>query len=480
MSKAPVDTILLPRRLSVKPLSDTPASASDKGNEITRDIVNVANTAIGAYRTGATDIAKLRQLDSFSGTVSTAIFSFVEVANSGFSVTGFDPESHQMSLEGTQVAKSVLASMDTLHDYSKGFTDKRAIPGVVETALKEVIITGALTQELVLNKFRVPDRINTIPFETINYVSRGDGSKFPRQISSSGGNIDLDFPTIFISELHKHSNKVYASSMMSAALNDTYVFSEFIQDLHRSVRRQGHSRLVMTLDAEKIIALAPDETRADEAKLKKWMEAIRKDVETSLADMNPEDALVCFDTASAELLKADREKSDYVPLLNAMSGQLATALKTSPSILGLRINGSQSLSNTESLVFLKIARGIQRPVEENMSRILTLAIRLFGCDAYVKFRFNPINLRPEDELEAFKTMKQSRVLELLSEGFITDEEAASMLDTGPRAPGAPTLSGTGFARGNSRVDASKASPNADPQGNALQPDTPDNSGGDSQ
>lgn len=131
-------------------------------------------------------------------------------------------------------------------------------------------------------------------------------------------------------------------------------------------------------------------------------------------------------------------------------------------------------------MFLKVARGIQRPIEEVMSRILTLAVRLYGVDAYVKFRFEGINLRPEDELEAFKTMKQDRVFNLLSEGFLTDEEAAHELGTGPRAPGAPPLSGTGFNRSSGGIDAEDASPNTDPQGNALQPDTPKKGGGESQ
>jgi hypothetical protein len=157
---------------------------------------------------------------------------------------------------------------------------------------------------------------------------------------------------------------------------------------------------------------------------------------------------------------------------------LATSLKTHPSILGLRLAGSQSLSNTESLIYLKIARSVQMPIEHLMSRAMTLAIRLYGADAYVRFKFNTIDLRPESELEAFKIMRQDRILEQLSLGFITDEEAAEELGTGPRAPGAPVLSGTMFHQMS--TNASNASPNADPMGNALQPNTPSKGGGASQ
>lgn len=472
--------VTLPSRLVNKAQSNTPASGTDSGNAIPRDNTRAANQSIQAFRVQNNDVAAVRALDLIDGTVSSAIFSFVEIANSSFKVTAYETDTHQYSEPGTQMARSVVASLDTLFDYSKGFADKRSLDSTIETALQEVITTGALSAELVLDKLRLPDRINVIPYDTIEWVSKGDGTKYPQQQSTTGDPIKLDLPNFFVSELHKHANKAYATTMMAAALNSSYHFNEFLEDMRRTLRRQGHSRLNVKLVTEQIIAMAPEEVRSDPEQLKSWMDNVQQGVIDALAGLNPEDALVFFDSAETQLMKGEGEKADYVPLLNALSGQHATSLKTSPSILGLRLSGSQSLSNTESLVFLKVARGIQKPVEEVLSRALTLATRLYGEDVYVKFRFEPINLRPEDELEAFKTMRQERIMKLLSEGFMTDEEAAQELGTGPRAPGAPPLSGTGFMRGSGGINAEDASPNADPQGRALQPDTPTKGGGDSQ
>lgn len=74
---------------------------------------------------------------------------------------------------------------------------------------------------------------------------------------------------------------------------------------------------------------------------------------------------VTYDVAKADMLKSEGEKSDYVSLMNTMSGNLATALKSNPSTLGLRIEGSQSLSNTESLITIKVASSVRRYVEES-------------------------------------------------------------------------------------------------------------------
>ena len=176
-------------------------------------------------------------------------------------------------------------------------------------------------------------------------------------------------------------------------------------------------------------------------------------------------------------------KSSGVTVYSSMlpSSLLATSVKTHPSILGLRLGGSQSLSNTESLIFIKGAKALQLPVQLIFSRALTLATRLYGADIYVNFSFKPIDLRPEQELEAFRTMRQQNMIQALSMGWVTDDEASHMLGYGPRAPGAPDLSGTMFYDNKGAFESAlKASPNDDPQGRALQPDTPQKAGGDSQ
>lgn len=474
-------TVVLPKSIAGKATAETPASAYDRDTDIPKDTLTILNTSIETIRAlSGTPVDAIRNLIRFEGTLSTAAFDIVEIAHTPFKVAAYQTGTHQLDQDGTLMARNVIASLDTLYDYTKGYGDKQTFQNIIEMLLLETVAAGGIGLELVLNKMRMPEKLQPVAYDTLKWASRGDGTKYPKQTSSKGSDIDLDVATFFVSDLHRFASKVYANSMLEPAVNAAYSFAGFLEEIRRSVRRSGHSRLLITLDSEKVINAAPTETRNDPEKLKKWMEDIKTTVETVVDDLGPEDALITYDTAKAELVSAIGEKADFVPLMNAISGQLATSLKTSPSIIGLRIQGSQSLSNTESLVYLKIAGSIRKPVEDVLSRALTLAVRLLGKDVYVKFTFDPINLRPEDELEAFRTMRQKRILEQLSEGFITDDEAALLLGTGPRAPGAPKLSGTGFLRGSGGIDASKASPNNDPQGAALQPDTPNKAGGSSQ
>lgn len=447
-----------------------------KGQNIPRRDQQYWNQSISVLRDTGQTMAAVRQLARVDGTTSAAVFYLTQVAMSNYRVSAYDPATNEFSQEGTSLAESVMASLDTLWDYTEGFADKASIDTLVQTMLRESAITDAVCAELVLDKAFFPDRITTFSYETITWAARGDGRRYPKQANPQGGETVLDFPTVVIAENARDADNAYTRSMYEAALTMAFYFDEFIEDMRRAMRRVGHSRMRAKLILDTVKLSAPREVANDANKLRAYLEEKRQEVETILSNLEPEDALVHYDTAEIATDRAEQDKADYSQLMEALSGMLSTALKASPSILGLRLAGSQSLSNTESLIFLKAARYIQIPVETAMSRLLTLAVRLLGSDVYVHFAFDPIDLRPANELEAFKVMQLDRVTTLLSLGFISDEEAAQMLGTGPRPAGAPPLSGTMF-KDVKAVDVSKASPNNGAQEKAMQPDTPSKSGG---
>jgi hypothetical protein len=324
----------------------------------------------------------------------------------------------------------------------------------------------------------MPSKLSPVAFDSLFWKSSGDGSRYPAQrgrFREDGEDKDLDLPNFWISELERDANKAYPNRMFDSALDSLAHYQEFIEDMRRSVRRSGHNRLTVLLDSKKVSESAPEEIRDDPEQLQIYLEKTRSGIEAVLADLNPEDALVTYDWATFDAVEMDGTKTDYTQLLQELSGITATSMRSHPSILGMRIAGSQSLSNTESLVFIRNAQSLHRPVNEVMSRAFTLACRLFGADVYVEFRLNPINLRPEEELEAFKAMKQDNILEQLSLGFISDEEASLLLGTGFRPENAPQLSGTFFHI--RKTDPSNASLNNDPMGRSLQSDQPTSSGG---
>jgi len=470
--------VVLPRKLVSSAKSKTVESITPKDQKIANPDKSWATQDPRTLRAQGQTTKAIRTLAKENGNLSTAAFDLVEIANSGYTITAYLPGTTEFSYEGTMLAKNIVASMDTLYDYTKGFSRKRPINMVVQTQLREAIMTGGCSQELVLDKGRLPDRIQVTDYSTLDWTSDGNGGKYPKQVISGKDPIPLDIPTFFAESLHQEADTAYAVSIFRAALDNIFTSSEFIADMRRVLFKSGHSRLVAILDSEKVRASAPKDIQADDDKLAVYMNEVKSGVETALTEIAPEDAVVAFDSVGFETQDIGGTKSDYTPLLSSLANMEATGLKTPPSILGMRSAGSQSLSNSETLIFLKTAKAIQTPVEAVMSRTLTLACRLYGVNVYVKFKFNEIDLRPESELEAFRTMKEQRIMQRLSLGFITDQQAAHELGLAYN-PAMPPLSGTGFWS-SSASPASSTTTGA--MENTLQPssDVPRKGGGQSQ
>jgi hypothetical protein len=242
----------------------------------------------------------------------------------------------------------------------------------------------------------------------------------------------------------KSAAEKYASPMMTSGVQALWQYTSYLEDSWRTLRKAGEPRLTATLAYEQLVRSAPSEVQSDPVKLAAFLEDARSQIETLLSGLNPEDSLVVYDQVTIDKVDSNSEKRDFAQLLETMSGIAASGLKSSTTSMGLRGGGSQNVASVEAVMSTKTARRLQVPVEEVMSKSLTLAVRLLGIDCYIEFRFKPIELRPTSELASFRSMDQSRVLELLSLGRLNDAEAQSELGLGSLPDGAEQLSGTGF------------------------------------
>jgi len=472
--------VVLPNRVVGKARSQIPESAGIKGQQIPKDNLFDPNWQVTDVRAVSDSTETLRQLFHTDGLVSSVIISMVQMAAAPHKIYSYDTSTTQFSLAGQLAAESLLASWDTVYDYTKGYSERKDLHTLIQVGLLEAALSGGLGGELVLSKDRYPERMQWFPYESILWKGTGDGRKYPTQRAASPkpgetGEIELNLPTVWVGEVLKTAKLTYNTPFMASGFKRLFHYDEFIEDMRRVVRASGSPRIVTTLNYQKVLQAAPADTASDHAKLSAYLEDVRTQVETILKDLHPEDALVVYDIAEVDSIQTTGEKADYKNLLDAMSGLAASALKANPSILGLRIGGSQNVASTESLLFSKVAAALQGPVQTVLSRALTMGIRLMGIDAYVKFKFEGIELRPEMELQAHRSMKQNRVLELLSLGFYGDEEAAVELGTGARPPGAPRLSGTMFY--GSKAPSKLPTPNSDPNGRQMASDTATSSGG---
>lgn len=483
MAKKPAGQVVMPKKAPTKVLSAPAQGVKEPGQDVKRPESMNRQLQIADIR-AETDVVKaIRRLSTEERFTSNAVFSIVQLALTEFRAVGYDNVTGAFDQQVTDAVRQIMVRMDTLNDYTQKFTKKPTIRQFVETALREVALSGAVAAELVINKAGIPDYMQAVAYESLTYKTKSGNLVYPKQKPSAGGgtDIELDIANFFICELNLGADETYATPMYKSALIDTFQNNDFIDSMRRVVNRTGHSRLVITLDAEKVKASASEEVQADEEKLMRYMSDTQASIQQAVAKLNPEDSVVVFDSVDVAVKDIGGEKSDYVPLMQQVSNMQATSLKAPPSILGIRSEGSQSLANSETLVYLKIAKAIQGPVIDLLSRALTLAVRLLGVQGYVKFDMDPIELRPDSEREAYKMTKQQRILNQLSLGIITDEHACLKLDVPYRSEMAP-LSGTRFldkSASNTYASDDKPDGKSGMEKN-LSPDTPDKAGGDSQ
>lgn len=117
----------------------TKVQVSDVGYRKDKDTV-IPDQEQKFFNTGVNDLRQLdhtraiRILTRVNGTFSAALNSYLQLAmSSGYRITGYSSGSHQFDPGATLSAMTIAASLDTLYDYTEGFSSKQSLSGTLET-----------------------------------------------------------------------------------------------------------------------------------------------------------------------------------------------------------------------------------------------------------------------------------------------------------------------------------------------------------
>lgn len=403
----------------------------------------LANTDLGTYRTGNNTLQVIRDLAASNPDLAAALNAYLRTALTDTYTAVARNIDGTFNPEATALVQQILTRIDVIGNYDDGFSGIWSLRSVSESLAKELMLCGAMGLELVLDKARLPRTFAPISVTQIDFIA---DDKWLKPIQKVGGEeIDLDQPTFFYCSIDQDLLQPYAASPFEPAIQPVLFSISLLNDIRRIVRRGVHPRVKVTIDEDKFRKYLPPEYVNDPKALEGYMNTVLSSIESRVNGLEPEDAVVMWDSITVEILSRGNESygDEVVVLQELANSKLTTGAKALPSILG-HGTGSQNIASSETLLFMKNAAGVQAKLNEIYSKALTLAVRLFGEDVYVEFKYAPIDLRPESELEAFRVMKQSRILEQLSFGFISDEDAAMQI-TGQLPPvGFKPLSGTLF------------------------------------
>lgn len=426
----------------------------------------LATTDTLSYRSGPDTRKIMRDFASASPDLSAAIFSYCRLAiPNGYGAVARNLDG-TANPEATLLLQQLLTRFEALGQYDDGFSGTWSLQSISESLARELLLYGAASAELVLDKTRLPQRIQPISTTTIDFYP--DGKILRPEQRVGGDKIDLDTPCFVYVHLDQNLLEPYSESPMESSLRQVILSEDLLADLWRVIKRSVHPRQLFTIDEEKFNNNAPGDAEHDLEKLTEYKNRVLEEVRAQVSGLAPEEALVLFDSIKADYMNnGNISYSDELKaIMEIINARLATGSKTLPAVLG-RANSS-NIASTESMIFVKNAGVIKRKLEEVYSRLLTIAVRLFGYDVSVSFQYDAIDLRPENELMSFKQTEQSMVLEQLSLGMITDEEACLRLTRKLPPNGYKPLSGTMFKTASAQ-SAGGMGPNNDAS-------TPSNSG----
>lgn len=330
---------------------------------------------------------------------------------------------------------------------------------------RQLFMYGGVGVELILDANKMPDSYVLVRNKDILWHYKS-GKYVPYQKKSGGtGEINLDIPTFFFQDLDKDPNYAAAESPLLTAIQAITFKQQVIADIQRVMKKAGYPKMKVKVLEDVIRKYAPREVKADEAELGKWLKKQKANIATELGKTKPEDALVIFDSLEVDYLETKGSSVDFRPIIEVLDGQVVSALKSLPSILGKGNGGSQNIASVEAMVYINTPTYLQKKSEKILSQMLTMSARLMGYKGYIECVYDAINLRPDLELEPQKLAKQNRILQLQSFGHITDSEAALILGI-DHLPDSP-LSGTEFLNSSPSTNTNNISPNADPLGRSI-------------
>jgi len=381
--------------------------------------------------------------------------------------------------DATTLVQAILTRLNVLGNQDgKSFDDSLSIRSVAEMLTRDLLVYGACSLELVLDKARLPYKLQPISFSQIKLYPTADAKGFTPKQNVAGQYIDLDIPTFFMVTLDQDLLKAYANSPFEAAIQGVMASFEFMNDLRRIVKNAIHPRMEIEIDQEKFLKTLPPDISTDADKTIEYMNTLIENLRTQVADLSPEQAIVHFDSMGFQVVDHGNTNlsNEYTVISDIFASKMTTGTKSLPSVLGLG-QSTANIASTETLMFMKSVEGmITFKLNEVFSCALTQGVRLMGQDVYVDFEFDRLELRPDAEQESFRALKQSRVLELLSLGMLPDDEACIML-TGHMTPdGYEPKSGTMFMLVSPQIPADNGTNGTSNDGStvnkSLKPQTP--------
>lgn len=464
--------IILPKkRANPKGVGYTPTFNAQNPDQILT-VPNYREHTVDIFESRTADDSRtlLQNLFKHDPDVSASVNAYLTVASSVEPWWIVRNPQGLLDSAGQEQIDLIMESLFTKYDYSLGFQLKPGMHTFFNELRYMLLLRGAIGTELILDKTMVPTGLRHIDMATVQWREKQAGLLKPVQVAAgSSDEINLDIPTFFVNFLNRDPTGVYAYSPFVSAINTIAARQQIVNDLYRIMRKTGYPRMHIEVLEEVLRKNAPADARADERVMASWMQERLADISSTVSTLSVDQAFVHTDVVKPSMMneKSPGMAIDINPMIDMFNDQNQAALKTMATIIGRGDRGVNTAS-VESRIFSLHADALNGPIAEFMTEMLTLALRMSGNQGRVEFGFDKVELRPDLELEPQRTMKQNRLLSLLSLGAMTDDEFHWEMFGKARPAGAPELSGTGFMQAAASAEPLDGTTTSDPAGDARE------------
>jgi hypothetical protein len=279
-------------------------------------------------------------------------------------------------------------------------------------------------------------------------------------------------PTFFTARFNQNPSDIYSYSPFVAAINTIATRIQVINELYRITQVVGYPRMDVTVLEEVLLKSAPPLLRTDAKATRQFIDNQMAQIRATFQNMRADETLVHTDAVEVDMVN-DSRPGDVA----ADPERDRHPRRTEPRRAEDHAGSHRQIEQRSG----RLNRGPPLRLELRRPEPCGCGCLESGADPCRpprrlpgprRVRVRAVELRPVLELEPQKTMKQSRLEQALSRGYITDDEFHIDVFGRPRPATAPELSGTNFAQPQpaASVDPSQQSPNGDSLGRGMAPE----------
>jgi len=366
--------------------------------------------------------------------VSHAIHTYLRMGDTEMSM--------EADNEGAQSTMDALVEMLNTALPSPGYQHGRSLDKLDGIQRLMVMVRGACAGEVVLNAAcndvidivpvdpaliwfkREPDTNRLIPWQFVKYP------KYDQQAPGEwfGQYKRIDTPTFIYEELDPLVDDPYGRNPILPALQVVFFHIQVLQDLKAVVHNQGYPRMTVSLLEELMLKNMPAPFKNDPNAQRTWLSQRLTDTQTMMQNLNPDDALIGFDSVKYDYVRGGGGPVvDVTKLINVIDTQLATSLKTLLTLLSRHQGSTETYSSVDTQIYIKTVESARSITKRFWARSFSIAARVKGVQTTVDVDYAPIDLRSEQQQENDRKSFIENIESADSNFYITPEEAAEQV-----------------------------------------------------